>query len=175
MYLWIVQWMSRLLIRGSAKSLMRVIIWYRPFYSQNCGSMRDRKWAKDKIVMTVCQEIFWKEKWALLLGWNKDCFRSFRSSRVLTPCRNFADFVERTAVQPTWEGAAELGIPRTILTPNEILSWFTYSHRFSSMDHVTWIRKVVLDGALYFYSSYLLIISRGTAMCLLHRPMCGTS
>ena len=168
--------MSRQLFRGSAKSLKRVIIRYRQFCSQSCGSMRDRRWANHKIVMTVCQEIFWKEKWALLLGWTKDCLRSFRLYRVLTPCRNFADFVERTAVQPTWEGAAELGIPRTVSPTHEmILSWFTNSHWFSSMDHVACIRQVVLEGALYCYSSYLLILSRGTTMYLLHGPMCGTS
>jgi hypothetical protein len=90
-------------------------------------------------------------------GWTKDCLRSFRSYRILTPCRRFADFVERTALQSTWEGAAELGIPPTVAPPNEILSWLTYSHRFTSMDHVTWIRQVVHEGALYCYSSYLLV------------------
>jgi hypothetical protein len=156
--------MRRILIRGSAKSLMRVIIWYRRFRSQNCGPVRDRDWANNKIVMTACQEIFWKKNWALLLGWTIDGLRSFRSYRVLTSCRNFADFVERTAVQSTWEWAAKLGIPWTIAPPNEVLSSFIYSHRFSSMDHLTWIRQVVLQGVLYLYSSYLLILSRGTTI-----------
>jgi len=126
----------------------------RPFCSQNCGSTRDRKWANDKIITKV---LFWKEEWALLLGWTKHGLRSFRSYRLLTPRGNVADFVERAAGQSIREGAAELGIMRTIAPPNEILSWFTYSQRFSSMDHVTWIRAVVLVGALYCYSNFLLI------------------
>ena len=58
---------------------------------------------------------------------------------------------------------------------NEILSWFTYSHRFSSMDHVTWIREVVLEGALYCYSNFLPIGLRElpyiffTDECAIHR------
>jgi hypothetical protein len=117
--------------------------------------MRDREWANNKIVMTVCQEMFWKETWTLLLGWTKEGFRSFLSYRLLIPCGNVTDFVERTSVQSIWEGAAQLGIPRTIAPPNERLNGFTYSHRFSSMDHVTWIQAGVLESALYCYSSFL--------------------
>lgn len=128
--------------------------------------------SKQKLVMTVCQEIFWKDKWTLLLGWTKEGFRSFRSYRLLTPWGNAADFVERTSVQSIWEEAAKLGIPRTIAPPIEWLNWFTYSHWCSSMDHVTWIQAGVLECALCFLS-IVLTICLGKLPCTFFTDECA--
>jgi len=166
--------MSRLLIRGSAKSLMRVIILYSPFCSQNCEvherpQVSKRQNSYDSVSGNILE---WKVSTSVGLNYRRSSKFSFVPR--IGPMQKFRWLRRRTAAQSTWEGAAELGIPRTIAPPNEIFSWLTYSHRVSSMDLVTWIRQVVQEGALYCYSIYLLIFFRWTTIYFLHGPMCGT-